>query len=344
MKLSIIIPVYRTPDTLSRCLDSILRQSFTDYEIILVDDGSPDECPHLCDEYAASNKNIQVIHKKNGGLSDARNAGIERAQGKYITFIDSDDAIQEDTLIVLMEELEKYPDIDILEYPIKERIGNPNREKILSFKPQKYNDVLDYWLGERAFAHTYACNKIFKCNLFHNIQFPKGKSFEDVLTTPYLMGLIPVDKSWKSPCIKEINVCYTTVKPTIKVTDKGLYLYYWNNQGITAKAKYQDLLNLYLGQTQSMLQLFERMKGREEEILAKYQYTLEEFMTSILNVLLDLYEESGKYEPTPPLINWVKWLSQYHPISSWKLKLLNIIGYHRLCKLNKLIHQIYRHH
>ena len=259
MKLSIIIPVYRTPDTLSRCLDSILRQSFTDYEIILVDDGSPDECPYLCDEYAASNKNIQVIHKKNGGLSDARNAGIERAQGEYITFIDSDDAIREETLIVLMEELEKYPDIDILEYPIKERIGNPNREKILSFKPQKYNDVLDYWLGERAFAHTYACNKIFKCNLFHNIQFPKGKSFEDVLTTPYLMGLIPVDKSWKSPCIKEINVCYTTVKPTIKVTDKGLYLYYCNTQGITAKATYQDLLNLYLGQTQSMLQLFDRM-------------------------------------------------------------------------------------
>ena len=92
------------------------------------------------------------------------------------------------------------------------------------------------------------------------------------------------------------------------------------------------------------LKAIENPTQREEEILAKYQYPLEEFMTTILNVLLDLYEESGKYEPTPPLINWVKWLSQYHPISSWKLKLLNIIGYHRLCKLNKLIHQIYRHH
>lgn len=344
MKLSIIIPVYRTQATLSRCLESILCQSFTDYEMILVDDESPDDCPHLCDKYAESYKNIQVIHKENGGLSDARNAGIEQAKGEYITFVDSDDALQEDTLNILMEELEKHPEVDILEYPIKERIGNPNREKILSFKPQEYKDVLDYWLGERAFAHTYACNKIFRRSLFHNIKFPKGKSFEDVLTTPYLMGLIPVDKSLKSPCIKKINGCYAMVKPTIRVTDKGLYLYSWNNQGITAKAKYQDLLNLYLGQTQSLLQLFERMKEREEEILAKYQHSLEEFMTSILNVLLDLYEESGKYEPTPPLINRVKWLSQHKSLSSWKLKLLNIIGYHRLCKLNKLIHQIYRHH
>lgn len=98
MKLSIIIPVYRTQDTLFRCLESILCQSFTDYEMILVDDGSPDECPRLCDEYAARNKNILVIHKENGGLSDARNRGIKQAQGDYITFVDSDDTIVDNTL------------------------------------------------------------------------------------------------------------------------------------------------------------------------------------------------------------------------------------------------------
>ena len=90
MKLSIIIPVYRTQDTLERCLESILQQSFTDYEMILVDDGSDDGSPQLCDEYARKDARIRVIHKENGGLSDARNAGIRKARGEYITFVDSD--------------------------------------------------------------------------------------------------------------------------------------------------------------------------------------------------------------------------------------------------------------
>lgn len=97
-------------------------QSFTDYEMILVDDGSPDECPRLCDEYAARNKNILVIHKENGGLSDARNRGIKQAQGDYITFVDSDDTIVDNTLEKLMRELQKHPHVDILEYPVLEKI------------------------------------------------------------------------------------------------------------------------------------------------------------------------------------------------------------------------------
>ena len=116
MKLSIIIPVYRAEDTLERCIGSILQQSFTSYELILVDDGSPDACPLLCDEYAGKDSRIHVIHKENGGLSDARNVGIKRAKGLYITFIDSDDAIEENSLQHLMEELYQHPEVDILEY------------------------------------------------------------------------------------------------------------------------------------------------------------------------------------------------------------------------------------
>lgn len=342
MKLSIIIPVYRTQDTLARCLDSVLQQSFTDYEIILVDDGSPDECPCLCDEYADVYENVKVIHKENGGLSDARNAGIAQAEGEYITFVDSDDAIGENTLQNLMEELAGHPDVDILEYPVGERIGNRSRENVLSFKPREYSNVLDYWLGERAFAHTYAWNKIFKVWLFQYVRFAKGKSFEDMLTTPYLVGLIPVrgaDGDAETGCSHDVDLM-----PKIRVTDKGMYLYYWNSNGITANAQYDDLLNLYDGQTQSLLHVFKKMKGQEKEVLAKYRHSLEEFMTSVLNTLLDLYEASGRYEPEPPLISRVRWLSQCGPVTSWKLKLLIILGYHRLCKLNRLVHKIYRHH
>lgn len=327
MKLSIIIPIYRTETTLQRCVESVLRQSFTDYEIILVDDESPDNCAIICDEYAQKDKRISVIHKKNGGLSDARNAGINLAKGDYITFIDSDDAIAEDTLQPLINELTTHPDIDILEYPVQERVGHPN-EKLLSFQPKEYEDAISYWLEERAYNHTYAWNKIYRRNLFANIRFPKGKNFEDALTIPMLIGLIPTEHSSSQE---------KSIQPKIKVTDVGLYLYEWNSQGITATATYEDILNLYIGHTLVLIHLFKQMKGRESEVLSKYRYSLEDFMVQILNTLLDLYDLSSKYETTPPLMSRVKWLKEQNSIKSYKLKLLNILGYHHLCKLHHLI-------
>ena len=92
-KVSVVIPVYKVEPYLRRCVDSVLAQTLSDLEIILVDDGSPDHCPEICDEYALTHQNIQVIHKTNGGLASARNAGMRIAQGEYILFVDSDDWI-----------------------------------------------------------------------------------------------------------------------------------------------------------------------------------------------------------------------------------------------------------
>ena len=107
MKVSIIIPVYKVEDYLRPCLDSVLSQTFSDYEVILVDDGSPDGSPAICEEYASRDSRIQVIHKENGGLSSARNAGLDVARGQYIYFLDSDDTVEPnllDRLVGLMEE------------------------------------------------------------------------------------------------------------------------------------------------------------------------------------------------------------------------------------------------
>ena len=90
-KISVVVPIYKVQDYLERCIKSIINQTYDNLEIILVDDGSPDECPKICDEYALKDERIKVIHKENGGLSDARNFGIAAATGKYISFIDSDD-------------------------------------------------------------------------------------------------------------------------------------------------------------------------------------------------------------------------------------------------------------
>ena len=94
--ISVIVPVYKVEPYLARCIDSILAQTFTDFELILIDDGSPDNCGRICDEYSQKNNRIQVIHKENGGLSSARNAGMEICKGDYIYFIDSDDWIEPD--------------------------------------------------------------------------------------------------------------------------------------------------------------------------------------------------------------------------------------------------------
>lgn len=91
MKFSIIIPCYKVEKYLRQCVDSVLVQTFEDYEVIIVDDGSPDGCPAICDEYAIKDNRVKVIHKENGGLSDARNAGLDVAHGEYVMFLDSDD-------------------------------------------------------------------------------------------------------------------------------------------------------------------------------------------------------------------------------------------------------------
>ena len=102
-EISIIVPVYNTEKYLHRCIDSILAQTFTDFELILVDDGSPDNCPQICDEYAEKDCRVKVIHQENGGLSAARNAGIDIATGTFIFFCDSDDYIKEDCLLHFYE-------------------------------------------------------------------------------------------------------------------------------------------------------------------------------------------------------------------------------------------------
>lgn len=327
MKLSIIIPVYKTQQTLVRCMESILRQSFIDYEIILVDDESPDECPILCDNYAHKYKNIKVVHKKNGGLSDARNTGINQAKGEYITFVDSDDAIQIDSLFLLMNELCQHPDVDILEYPVLERYGHPYRQHLLSFTPHEYADSIEYWFQERAYNHTYAWNKIYKQHLFERVRFPEGKTFEDSLTIPHLIGIIPIKEN--------------PLTPKIRVTNIGCYIYFWNKKGITANATYEDLHCLYEGHNSTLHSIF-KILAADEERLRKYSLPLQDFMTQILNVLLDLYELSNRYESNPPLINYVEKLSKTATITSYKLKLLNILGYHTLCRINKLIHKFHR--
>ena len=209
MKLSVIIPVYKVEKTLGRCLDSIVGQPVADMEIILVDDGSPDGCLELCDAWAERDSRIIVIHKVNGGLSDARNAGIAIAKGDVITFVDSDDYIAPNTYPEVLAEMDK--DSDIIEYPIFKFYGAP-QQSLLQFERRKYVDMAEYWLRAETYRHAYVCNKIFRRELFNDIKFPIGKAFEDVYTLPKLLGMAK----------------------KVQTTSAGLYYYCWNENGLTA--------------------------------------------------------------------------------------------------------------
>ena len=119
MLLSVIIPVYGVETTLDRCVESVLGQRMSDMEVILVDDGSPDRCPQMCDEWAQRDSRIKVIHKENGGLSDARNAGLDIATGDFLTFVDSDDWIDDGLYSQLLQQM---GDNDLQEYSIADRL------------------------------------------------------------------------------------------------------------------------------------------------------------------------------------------------------------------------------
>ncbi len=174
--ISIIIPVYKVENYLCKCLDSVLAQTFCDYEVILVDDGSPDHCGDICDEYAKKDDRIKVIHKQNGGLSDARNAALEVCTGEYLTFIDSDDYVAEDHLEVLYSTLVSCAaDIAV------SNISSFREEKIGErfYCPSTEVRVLE---GKEMFStleQPCAQAKLYKRFIFHDIRFPVGKLYED---------------------------------------------------------------------------------------------------------------------------------------------------------------------
>lgn len=178
-EISIIVPVYQVEQYLEKCVDSILNQTFSDFELILVDDGSKDRSPEICEEYAKRDTRVKVIHKENGGLSDARNAGLEIATGKYIGFVDSDDYIAADMYEMLYQNLQTYQAdmaavemMDIYEgRAIKKKYEQP-----LEVFDQKA--AIQAVLDGRA-LYAYATNKLYKKELFQTVRYPVGKTVED---------------------------------------------------------------------------------------------------------------------------------------------------------------------
>ena len=202
--VSIIVPVFKVEEYLNRCIKSVLNQTYKDIEVILVDDGSPDRCPQMCDDYSRQDNRIRVIHKKNGGLSSARNAGIEIASGEYIAFVDSDDWIVNDMIEYAIDLIHKEKaDIVSTSYILTDK-EDPIVEEKNNYIVMNREEALEYFLdiGMKSRISDYPTGiKLFKKELFSGIRFPEGVLYEDYTTNVKL-----IKKCAKY--IKSNKVCY----------------------------------------------------------------------------------------------------------------------------------------
>lgn len=224
--VSIIVPVFNVEKYLERCLDSIVNQTYKMLEIILVDDGSCDGSGSICDRYANADKRIKVIHKTNGGLSDARNVGIEESQGSFLTFIDSDDYIHSQMVEILVGNInENLADISFCAYEQgneQEYFSNRSSECEISSVLLSGKEYLLYEIP--GVATTITCNKMYRRYLFEQYKFPYGKLHED----DFLI----------------YKILYKSKK--IVFTPQKLYYYYQREGSITHSTKnlvYYDALN-----------------------------------------------------------------------------------------------------
>ena len=225
-KISIIVPVYKVEDLLDKCVNSILKQTFTDFEVLLVDDGSPDRCGKMCDEYAAKDHRIRVIHRANGGLSAARNTGLDAAKGEYIGFVDSDDYIDERMYEKLYGDITQY-DADVACCGIVEKFSDGEH---LMYEPHDTmvcdtKDALAAIMRGKYMSYILCC-KLFRASCLKDVRFIEGKLYEDIFFTVDYMKRIK----------------------SMVISNEPLYFYYRRGGSITTspvtKRDY-DLLEAY---------------------------------------------------------------------------------------------------
>lgn len=281
MKLSVIVPIYNAEKYLCRCVDSILNQTFTDFELILVDDGSTDRCPAICDEYAKKDGRVRVIHKENGGQGAARNAALAAAGGEYIAFVDSDDWI-DCGMYSKMLEISERTDSDLVccDYiPVSSRIDC--RQRKFRIKTFEGKEILKIFLrtavsGRNNFS---CCNKVYKRGLYSNVRFPERTHYDDnIFSTKIMM------------CARRVTYI-----------NQIYYFYFQSDSSVTRGNISEKHLDLISG-TQFILDTFRNdraLSASARRIHIKSYFSLLVKIMTARNYPKDIY--------TPQLINsWIK--------------------------------------
>ena len=230
MFFSVIVPVYKVEEYLPNCIKSVLSQSFSDFELILVDDGSPDSCPEICDEYEEKDERIKVIHKPNGGLASARRAGIRQAQGEYVFNLDSDDLIEKDTLECAYN-LIKETNCEIVSFAYR-WVKNGKTVKIT-------NDCLDEGLYSEKDIEKHIYPKLLMDkNMEHVSYYLSGKAVKRELLTPHQLNVSEEISLGEDLCC--VVPCYLHAK-SVYISKKDAYLYTVRETSLSKKFNTQQI-------------------------------------------------------------------------------------------------------
>ena len=311
MKVSVIVPVYNVEKYIGKCLDSLINQTLSDVEIVVVNDGSPDNSQKIIDNYARKYKNIKSYIKKNGGLSDARNYGIKKSTGEYIAFVDSDDYVKED----MFEKMYNYAINNDLDVVVCDSINVYSDGTEILIKSN--NDYSDSNVSNYIISPPMACTRLFKKNIFDKIQFKKNIYYEDLEMTP-----------------KVVNF---TRK--IGFVSEGLYFYVQRDNSIMKQKQFSDKLLDIFNVLKSNKDLLEIDFSNEVE----YMYITHLLRTASLRFLN--YKNGKKYVYMIHDImkdNFPNWKNNiYYKKSSIKLKLICILAYNKNILSLKIIKKIF---
>lgn len=243
--ITVIVPAYKVESYLPICVESIINQTYKNIEIILVDDGSPDRCGAICDEYALKDNRIRVLHKDNGGLSSARNAGMKVMEGEFVTFIDSDDYVSPFYVEHLFNAL-RIDDADLAvswfaEVNEGEKIDTNGRENLSCYEQLNQKQSLQHLLYQDG-IETSAWGKLYKSDLIEGLRYPEGKLYEDIpVTSQYIL------KSKSVALIRNVDYYYLQRKASIQYqsfnTKKMDGIYHLEAMTASVMEKYPDLKN-----------------------------------------------------------------------------------------------------
>lgn len=300
--LSVIVPVYNTEKTLRRCVDSLLRQDYGSLEILLIDDGSTDGSAALADEIARNAPCVRVFHKPNGGLSDARNYGVERAGGEYLAFVDSDDELTRGLLASAMAHALACG-CDLLEFPVVQK--GAGGEAVSRFSPETrvFREAMD-WAVSYGLEHCWAWNKIYRRWIFGKVRFRPGIHYEDVVAMAEILKLNPVIAG---------------------MGGGGAYIYHLNGAGITAESRRRSGLAELLEAQQE----FVRVTGIDTRE-PRFHRIYVNMMTSQLYA----YRSTGRISLWPQRVR----IRSYGSAAGLaKAVMIDTIGLELSCKLFKLL-------
>lgn len=242
--ISVIVPVYKVEKYLSNCIESVLHQSYSNWELILVDDGSPDQCPLICDEFASCDDRIKVVHKENGGLSSARNAGLDIFKGDYVTFLDSDDFWHEDYLKIMLDLcVSNNAQLSQCDYVRGVETKFPKIKQTRDVSVYTNHTVFTSFA-----ANIIMCGKMYARHLFDEIRVPEGLINEDDWTT------------WK--------LYYKS--RSIAVSNAQLYYYTVNPGSIMGQAKKKTNFS-YLDAYKERINFFRNTKEEDLEHCSRLQ-------------------------------------------------------------------------